>query len=205
MGLLAMPQFSSGRAALTPLRDLFGRTWVRNLLGVGVLALIVVTLLAIDTLLGDDGLGPLDSRRPNVGEPAPVFALEDGDGNDRRLDDFLGKAVWLNFWATTCGPCREELPSIEKVEQEFSPDELQVLAINQQESPGRAEDYLQDIGVELTVLFDRDGDVSQQYRLQGLPYNFLVDRDGVLRSFKPGFLTEEEMRSRLLDLGLRPD
>jgi hypothetical protein len=58
--------------------------------------------------------------------------------------------------------------------------------------------------VDLLVLFDRDGDVSQQYRLQGLPYNFFIDQQGVLRSFKPGFLSEEEMRRRLGGLGIHP-
>jgi predicted Kef-type K+ transport protein len=79
---------------------------------------------------------------------------------------------------------------------------LTVLAVNQQESSRRAKAYFKEIAVELSILLDEDGDVSQQYRLQGLPYNFFIDRDGMLRSFKPGFLSEEEMRERLAELGV---
>jgi peroxiredoxin len=175
---------------------------VRNIAGLCVLAVIVGALLAVDRALGDSTTGPIDDRHPEVGEAAPLFALRDGDGTLRRLDDYRGRAVWINFWATTCGPCREELPSIEKVSSEIGSDELVVLGVNQQESERRAENYLAEIGVDLPVLYDSDGDVSEQYRLLGLPYNFFIDQDGVLRSFKPGFLSEDEMRSRLEELGV---
>lgn len=178
------------------------RTWVRNIAGLCVLGAIVGTLFAVDRALSDNSTGPLDSRRPEAGEVAPLFALKDANGTLRRLDDYRGRVVWLNFWATTCGPCREELPSIQKVADEIGDDRLVVLAINQQESSSRANDYFREIGVKLTILFDTDGDVSRQYRLLGLPYNFFIDEGGILRSFKPGYLSEDEMRRRLADVGL---
>ena len=180
------------------------RTWVRNIAGLCVLGAIVGTLFAVDRVLSDNSTGPLDSRHPEVGKAAPLFALKDTNGTLRRLDDYRGRVVWLNFWATTCGPCREELPSIQKVAAEVGDDRLVVLEINQRESNGNAKDYFEEIGVDLPILFDRDGDVSQQYRLQGLPYNFFIDEEGILRSFKPGLLSEDEMRSRLEALGITP-
>ncbi len=194
-----MPDRTSIRLAI---RRLLAQTWARNVAGVFVLGAIVGTLFAVDLALSDDSTGPLDDNHPQEGEAAPLFALEDGDGTLRRLDDYRGRAVWINFWATTCGPCREELPSIQKVADEHSATELVVLAVNQQESSRRAKEYFDEIDVDLTILFDRDGDVSQQYRLQGLPYNFFIDEGGVLRSFKPGFLSEDEMRERLAELGV---
>lgn len=198
-------QEMSGTPELAPRvspKPLLQRTWARNIAGLCVLGAIVGLLFAVDRAMGDSTTGPLDSRHPEVGETAPLFALKDGNGTLRRLDDYRGRAVWINFWATTCGPCREELPSIDEVAGEFADDELVVLAVNQQESARRAESYLDEIGVALPVLYDSDGDVSEQYRLLGLPYNFFIDEDGVLRSFKPGFLSEEEMRRRLSELGL---
>jgi len=175
---------------------------VRNVAGLCLLAAIVGALFAVDQLLSDGSTGPLDGSHPEVGTAAPLFALQDSDGALRRLDDYRGRVVWINFWATTCGPCREELPSIQKIADEYSDGELTVLAVNQQESSRRAKAYFKEIAVELPILLDEDGDVSQQYRLQGLPYNFFIDRDGILRSFKPGFLSEEEMRERLAELGV---
>jgi thiol-disulfide isomerase/thioredoxin len=185
-------------------RTLLSRTWIRNVAGLLVLAGIVGTLFALDRALSDSSTGALDGRHPEVGELAPNFALKDADGDLHRLDDYRGRAVWINFWATTCGPCREELPAIQTVADAVPDDELIVLEVNQRETTNRALDYLAAINVDLLVLFDRDGDVSQQYRLQGLPYNFFIDQQGVLRSFKPGFLSEEEMRRRLGGLGIHP-
>ncbi len=178
------------------------RTWVRNVVGLCVLGAIVGTLFAVDHVLSDSSAGPLDDNHPEVGRAAPLFALKDTGGTLRRLDDYRGRVVWINFWATTCGPCREELPLIQRVADEIGDDRLVVLEVNQRESNGNAKDYFNEIGVDLPILFDRDGDVSQQYRLQGLPYNFFIDEEGVLRSFKPGYLSEEDMRTRLAELGL---
>ena len=178
------------------------RTWARNVAGLFVLGAIVGTLVAVNHVLSDSSTGPLDDRRPQVGEAAPLFALKDTDGTLRRLDGYRGRVVWINFWASTCGPCRRELPEIQRLAGEFGEERLVVLAVNQQESVSRAKDYWNEIDVHLPILFDSDGEVSRQYRLQGLPYNFFVDEKGVLRAFKPGFLTGEEMRSNLAALGV---
>jgi thiol-disulfide isomerase/thioredoxin len=183
--------------------ELLQQTWIRNIAGLCVLGAIVGTLFAVDHALSDSSTGPLDSRHPQVGEAAPLFALRDSSSTLHRLDDYRGRVVWINFWATTCGPCREELPAIQNVAAEIGTDKLVVLEVNQKESKERAAAYFREIGVDLPILYDSDGDVSQQYRLLGLPYNFLIDENGVLRSFKPGFLSEGEMRDRLAALGLR--
>ncbi len=178
------------------------RTWVRNVAGLCVLGAIVGTLFAVDHVPSDSSAGPLDDNHPEAGRAAPLFALKDTGGTLRRLDDYRGRVVWINFWATTCGPCREELPSIQRVADEIGDDRLVVLEVNQRDSSRRANAYWEEIGLHLTILFDSDGDVSQQYRLQGLPYNFFIDEEGVLRSFRPGYLSEDEMRTRLAELGL---
>ncbi len=207
-------------AAPSPWRRWLGSGWLRTGFGLLVLAAIVGSLLAFDRLSGGDGrvvsldgviepvtteepgLGSLDGRRPQIDQPAPQFALRDADGNVRRLSDYSGRAVWLNFWATWCGPCRRELPDIQDLSREFEDDGLVVLAVNFQETPDQAREFWDELGLDLPVLLDRSGDVAEQYRLRGFPDSFFIDRDGVLRALQIGFLTEDEMRDKLAEVGI---
>ena len=177
--------------------------WVHASRGLLVLAVIVGGLVAYDRLGGSDELGPLDGRSPEVGEPAPQFALRDPDGEIHRLSDYRGQVVWINFWATWCSPCRRELPDIQRLANEFRDQDLVVLAVNLRQSADRARAFWEELDLNLPILLDRDGDVAEQYRLRGLPNNFFIDGDGTLRSFQLGFLTEEQMRERLAEVGLR--
>lgn len=176
--------------------------WVRNGLGLLVLAAILGGLVAIDRAGGDEEVGPLDSRSPMVGQLAPEFALRDPDGNVRELGDYRGDVVWINFWATWCGPCRRELPDIQRLADEFEEDGLVVLAVNQAQSAKTAESFWEELQLDLPILLDAGGEVSEQYRVIGLPHNVFIDRDGVVRSNHIGFLTEEQMRERLAEAGL---
>lgn len=178
------------------------RALIRTIMGLVVLALLLGGLVAYDRLQGGSDLGPLDGRSPEVGEPAPQFVLRDTDGNARTLSDFEGQVVWLNFWATWCGPCRRELPDIQALAREFEPEGLAVLAVNFEQSVETALPFWEELDLDLPILFDSDGEVADQYDLLGFPNNFFIDREGVLRSFARGFLTEEQMRERLADVGL---
>lgn len=190
-----------------------GHPWGRTAFGLAVLAAILGGLLAI-ARLGDNGgtallnngveikLGAQDGSTPSVGDAAPEFALLDPDGNVHQLSDFRGQVVWVNFWATWCGPCRRELPDIQQLANEFSDQGLVVLAVNQRESDNTAVNFWKELDLELPILMDSNGDVSVQYRLRGLPNNYFIDRDGVLRAFDLGFLTEGQMRDRLAKVGL---
>ena len=177
------------------------RISLRTLAGLLVLAAIVGGLVAIDRLRGSD-IGTQDDRAPKIGELAPQFALRDTDGEVRELSDYRGQVVWINFWATWCGPCRRELPDIQRVAAEFGDDDLVVLAVNEEESAGQALAFWEEVGLDLPLLLDSDGAVGRQYRLFGLPNNFFIDRAGVLRGFQLGFLTESQMRDQLADVGL---
>ena len=172
--------------------------------GVGLVVLVALLggLVAYDRLQSGGDQGPLDGRSPEVGEPAPQFALRDAEGNTRTLSDYEGQVVWLNFWATWCGPCRRELPDIQALANEFETDGLVVLTLNFEQSVGTALPFWEELDLDLPILFDSDGDVASQYRLRGFPDNFFIDRAGVLRSFELGFLTEDQMRERLAELGL---
>jgi len=196
----------------------------RTAFGLAVLAAIVGGLVAFDRLSGDNdgdrlvevqpgqvelvpeeaGVGPLDGRAPQVGQPAPDFALRDPDGNLHRLSDYRGSLVWVNFWATWCDPCKRELPDIQRLHDELEDRGLVVLEVNRQESAERALGFWRDLELDLPILLDRSGAVFDQYRLRGLPDSFFIDRDGVLRAVQVGFLTEDEMRDKLVEAGLEP-
>ncbi len=175
---------------------------LRTIAGLLVLAVLLGGLVAYDRLQGSSDVGPLDGNSPEIGEPAPQFVLRDADGNAHTLSDYEGQVVWLNFWATWCGPCRRELPDIQALAREFESEGLVVLTVNFEESVGTALPFWDELELDLPILFDSDGEVASQYRLRGFPDNFFIDREGVLRSFEMGFLTEEQMRERLAELGL---
>lgn len=195
---------------------------VRGAIAAALLAAIAGALFFVQARDGDDGasrptlagapartateppqldLGPIDARAPIIGQPAPDFALRDLDGAVVKLSDLRGKVVWINFWATWCRPCKKELPDIQALSDEY-PDDLAVLAINWQESAEDARAYFEDNGLTIRVLLDRNGGVFNQYRLQGLPDSFFIDRAGNLAALQFGFLTERKMRERLAQAGL---
>lgn len=146
------------------------------------------------------GTGALDSRAPIIGQPAPDFALRDVDGQLVRLSDLRGKVVLVNFWATWCRPCKKELPIIQKIADEHTGD-LVVLAVNYQEPASVARSYFEDHGLSLPLLLDR-GAVYDQYKLQGLPDSFFIDREGNLAALQYGELSESKARERLSQAGL---
>ncbi|MCK6564790.1 MAG: TlpA family protein disulfide reductase [Dehalococcoidia bacterium] len=148
--------------------------------------------------------GPLDSRRPEVGQPAPDFALVDArDGSTlRRLSDFRGKAVVVNWYASWCGPCRSEIPDFQEA-LDALPNDLVILGVNYQESRERAVDILDVLYAKYPAVLDSTGSVADQWRVgTGLPVTFFVDRDGVLRGMKTGRVTPAELESQLARLGL---
>ena len=147
-------------------------------------------------------LGVLDSRHPEVGEPAPDFALVDArDGQTvRRLSDFRGQTVVLNWYASWCPPCQSEIPDFQTAYASLA-GEIVVLAVNLQESPERAAAMLAALGATFPSVLDSDGAVARQYRLLGMPSTFFIDRDGIVRSMGSGRITAEALRDELAKLG----
>jgi peroxiredoxin len=191
-------------------RPLLERPLIRGAIAAALLALLFGGLFLAQAFQ-DDGdrddvetasRGALDDRAPIRGEPAPDFELRTIDGELLTLSDLRGSIVWVNFWATWCRPCKRELPDIQALYEEKQSAGLEVLAVNYDESSEVAAAYFDDVGLELPMVLDHEGDVYDQYRLQGLPDSFFIDRDGNIAAIQYGFLTEERMRELLADLGL---
>lgn len=135
--------------------------------------------------------------------PAPDFVLTDQYGNKHSLADYKGKTIFLNFWATWCGPCRNEMPEIQKIYEETQQEEdsdLVVLGIaapgfGQEKSQEEVEAFLEENGYTYPVLMDTTGEVFMEYGISAYPTTFMVDRDGNLFGYIQGQLNEAMMRS----------
>ena len=112
---------------------------------------------------------------------APPLALRDLAGRPHALADYRGKVVLVNFWATWCEPCREEMPSMQRLKQHFAGRPFAILAVNYGESDIRAGDFLKRSSLDLTVLLDPGQDASRAWRVRVLPASFLVGPDGRVR------------------------
>ena len=123
---------------------------------------------------------------PQIGFPAPDFALSDLAGQTVRLADLRGQPLVLNFWATWCPPCRAEMPALQSIALSTASRGVRVVGINQAEDAAQVTGFMQTLGLDFPVLLDRDAAVSQLYRVRSLPTTFFVDRDGVIREIVIG-------------------
>lgn len=120
------------------------------------------------------------------GKPAPNFTLEDLNGNKVSLSDFKGKVVLLNFWAMFCGPCRAEMPSMERLYQEFKNDGLVVVAVNWGDNKEAVEKFVKIIELTFVVLVDPERETVEKYPSQYIPYSIVIDRGGIVRDIVIG-------------------
>ena len=121
-----------------------------------------------------------------VGQPAPNFKIPDLYGHEISLDQYKGKVVLLDFWATWCGPCRMALPVVERLQKEF-PSTLILLAINLQDRKEEITDFIYKLGLTSQVLMDENGSVGQAYGAASIPMEVLIDKQGVVRFVQMGF------------------
>jgi peroxiredoxin len=132
------------------------------------------TATATDQLLGAMGMAKLP------GKAAPNFMLLDVSRKQVSLQEYRGKAVFLNFWATWCIPCREEMPAMEQLHQPFQGQGLTILAVNLKESAEQVKSFFDKHRFSFPALLDHSGAVSRAYGVMGLPTTYLISREGML-------------------------
>ncbi|MEL7311944.1 MAG: TlpA disulfide reductase family protein [Pseudomonadota bacterium] len=125
------------------------------------------------------------------GQSAPDFSLQNSAGEQVSLSDLRGDVVMINFWATWCGPCREEMPLLDELHSRYNRVGFSLLGVNIDDDPRRAEEMIESLGVSFPVVFDSTKRVSQQYEVNAMPVTILLDREGVVRyvhhGYKPGY------------------
>jgi len=135
--------------------------------------------------------------------PAPDFTLEDLSGNLFSLSTMRGRAVLLDFWASWCGPCRAEMPVLERLHRQFAERGLLVVGVNVNEPRETAARFIEQHGYTFTVLLDRRLEASMLYDARALPTLVLVDAEGNVRAYGQGTRSEAELRADLRRVGLR--
>jgi len=126
-----------------------------------------------------------------TGRPAPDFALKSSTGENLRLSEYRGDVVMINFWATWCGPCRQEMPLLDDLYNRYERVGFNLLGVNIDDDSSRAMDMIRELGVNFPVLFDARKEVSRMYEVDAMPVTVIVDREGTVRyvhqGYKPGY------------------
>jgi len=125
------------------------------------------------------------------GQQAPDFALKSSTGENLRLSEFRGDVVMINFWATWCGPCRQEMPLLDELYSRYQRVGFNLLGVNIDDDSNRAMNMIEELGVNFPVLFDARKEVSKLYEVEAMPVTVIVDRKGTVRyihhGYKPGY------------------
>ncbi len=125
------------------------------------------------------------------GQVAPDFALKSSTGENLRLSEYRGNVVMINFWATWCGPCRQEMPLLDELYTRYKRVGFSLLGVNIDDDSRRAMHMIEDLGVSFPVLFDARKEVSKLYEVEAMPVTVLIDREGNVRyvhhGYKPGY------------------
>ena len=148
-----------------------------------------------DSLL--DRLPGLPEAAPSQGAEAPDITLQNMDGETVSLSDYRGQPVVLNFWATWCAPCREEMPHLQEAYETHRDAGLVVVGVNVRETREEAQRFLRELGVDFPVLLDPDLAASERYSVTSLPLTFFIDRDGKIRTLVVGGMTKTVLDERL--------
>lgn len=127
-----------------------------------------------------------DSFAFSVGEKAPDFSLKDMSGRNVSLSSFKGRVVLLNFWATWCPSCKDEMPTLNRVYKELKSSGLEVVAVSSDYSLDSLRDYLARNHFDFNILFDEKRDVTRKYGISFLPITVLIDRNGLVAEKIPG-------------------
>ncbi len=181
--LLVLVALSGCAAALSPLVDRVERIWPFGGSEVAAPAAAPVAAPA----------GPDMPVSPPPDDIPADFTLPLLGGGTVTLSSYFGKPLFLNFWATWCPPCREEMPAMQRVYERYRKDGLVIFAINFQEDEETVQAFVDELGLTFPVLLDRKGEVTMMYQVIGLPTSFFINREGRIHRIRIGAMTEEFM------------
>lgn len=165
------------------------RTFFASLIAIAFIGLLTYGLIAKGT------------SGPAVGAAAPegsFVSLE--DGSEVSLDDFRGRWVLVNFWASWCGPCKEESPALEKLHRRFDDENFTVLGIATRDVSDDSRKFVRKFGLTYPQFRDGDGSLARAWGTTGVPESFLVNPDGEVRAIYPGAVDERLIEQRFVSV-----
>ena len=156
--------------------------------------------LALALLLGLFSAGA--ALALEAGSPAPDFTLKSRSGENVKLSELRGEVVMVNFWASWCAPCRQEMPLLEELYDRYADLGFTLLGVNVEEDSSAALDLLKEIPVTFPILLDTENRVSKLYNVVAMPSTVILDRDGKVRYVHKGYLPgyEDEYRKQIKEL-----
>ena len=146
------------------------------------------------TLLLAAGTTALAASQATAPRPAPDFSLPARDGGVVQLSELKGHVVMINFWATWCGPCRQEMPLLEQIHAKYEPLGFTLLGVNVEPDSAAATTWLKGVPVTFPILFDRQNQVAERFGVQGMPSSVFVDRSGKVRYVHRGYQPVDESK-----------
>lgn len=142
------------------------------------------------------------SSAATISGKAPNFTLKSISGKNLKLSEYRGQVVMINFWASWCAPCRQEMPLLEDLYKKYKGLGFTLLGINVEQDSSKAKTLLRNIKVSFPILFDNKNKVSKLYKVSAMPTTVIVDRDGNLRylhkGYKPGYERDYQKQVRTL-------
>ena len=135
-------------------------------------------------------------------DAAPDFTLKSATGENVRLAEQRGQVVMLNFWASWCGPCRQEMPLLDKMSKKYAPMGFVLLGINVEQDNSEAKKMLKELGVNFTILFDTESKLSDLYGVDAMPTSVMIDKKGKVRYLDRGYKAgdEDKYREQIMEL-----
>ncbi len=138
---------------------------------------------------------------PNVDSPAPGFTLNSLSGEQISLEQYTGRPLMINFWATWCGPCRLEMPLFQSYHEKYG-TEFTILAVNVGETEAEVQAFVDQMSLDFDILMDKNGEVESLYRIRGYPSTYFMDEDGKIRILHLGMMSESQLIGYLEELGI---
>jgi len=148
-----------------------------------IAAIAAALALALPALAGSGAGGP---------GPAPSFTLASRSGGEVSLAHYKGQVVMINFWASWCGPCRQEMPLLESIYRKYGKMGFTLLGVNVEPDSQAANAWLKQTPVSFPILYDKDSKVSKLYDVAGMPSTVIIDRSGKLRMLHRGYKPGDE-------------
>jgi cytochrome c biogenesis protein CcmG, thiol:disulfide interchange protein DsbE len=167
--------------------------------------LLVGVLLGVLVLVSSHSAEKGASRNlpPTVGSPVSDFTLPVLRGGSFEFSQLKGEPAVINFWATWCQPCKQEMPLLQQYVQKY-PDRFALIGVDFHEEPGIVQTFVESLGLTFPILLDKTGIAADLYFVRNFPTTFFVDSEGILRAQHVGQLSEEDLAGYLKTIGIEP-